>query len=303
MAVMNSAPDLNAMVLFAQVLQHGGFSEAARHAGIPVSTLSRKIQALEDSLGARLLDRTTRTVRATEAGREIQPHCQQIQDALNQAAAALRKREAEVLGSLRLAAPPSLSDVLEVPLLRGFLEQYPKVQANVLITDRHLDLVNDEVDVSLRVGPQADSSLVFRRLLRYRHVLVASPGYLAKGREPRQPEDLHQHRLVGFNKWFGEVTWTLARDGETQHLPVTLAMAINDYAGVLAAVKAGMGIAELPSILCERELAEGQLVPILPNWQFPEVDLAAFYMTRRLMPRPVELFLDYCSANIERSRM
>ncbi|MEZ5355128.1 MAG: substrate binding domain-containing protein [Bryobacteraceae bacterium] len=221
---------------------------------------------------------------------------------MDEATAALRQREAEVLGTLRLAAPPSLSDVLVVPLLRGFLEQYPKVQANVLVTDRHLDMVNDEVDVSLRVGPQAESSLVFRRLIRYRHVLVASPAYLAEGKKPRRPQDLHKHRLVGFNKWFGEVTWTLARNGETQRVPVTLAMAINDYAGVLSAAKTGMGIAEMPSILCERELANGQLVSILPNWHFPEVDLAAYYMTRRHPPRPVQLFLDYCSSNIERLR-
>jgi DNA-binding transcriptional LysR family regulator len=291
------------MALFARVLQYGGFSEAARRVGVPVSTLSRKIQALERSVGARLLERTTRTVSATEAGREIQPHCQQILEAMEGAAAALRQREAEVAGTLRLAAPPSLSDVLVVPLLKGFLEQYPKVQAKVLVTDRHLDMVNDEVDISLRVGPQAESSLVFRRLLRYRHVLVASPAYLAgAGKKPRQPEDLRKHRLVGFNRWFGEVTWTLARDGEVQRFPVTLAMAINDYAGVLAAAVAGMGIAEMPAIIGQQELASGQLLPVLPKWQFPEVDLAAYYMTRRHSPRPVQLFLDHCSANIERLR-
>ena len=201
---MEQTPDLNAMVLFARVLQHGSFSEAARRTGTPVSTLSRKVSALERQLGVRLLERTTRAVNPTDSGREYFLYCEQIVDALDGAQAALKKRQVEVTGTLRLAAPPSLSDVLLIPLVDGFLRRYSNVAVKVLVTDRHLDLVQDEVDISLRVGPQPASSLVFRRLLSYRHILVAAPAYLAGAEALDEPADLTRHRLLGFTKWFDE---------------------------------------------------------------------------------------------------
>ena len=296
---MARRPDLDAMVLFARVLQHGSFSEAARRTGTPVSTLSRKISALERRLGVRLLERTTRSVTPTDSGREYALYCERILDALDGARASLEQRQAEVTGTLRLAAPPSLSDVLLIPLVEEFLRQYPKVAVKVLVTERHLDLVQDEVDISLRVGPQPASSLVFRRLLRYRHILVAAPAYLAGAAVLKEPADLTRHRLLGFAKWFHEMTWTLSNSGRTQRVAAKLWVGINDYAGVIRAAVAGMGVAELPSIVCQRELALGHLVPVLVDWRFEEVDLCAYYLTRRHPSRIVELFLGHCVARAE----
>lgn len=296
---MDRTPDLNAMVLFARVVQHGSFSEAARRTGTPVSTLSRKVSALERQLGVRLLERTTRAVNPTDSGREYFSYCEQIVDALDGAQAALKKRQVEVAGTLRIAAPPSLSDVLLIPLIDGFLRQYPKVAVRVLVTDRHLDLVQDEVDISLRVGPQPSSSLVFRRLLRYRHMLVASPSYVAGAEALDEPEDLTRHRLLGFTRWFEETTWTLFSGSRTEHVPAKLWLGINDYAGVIRAAVAGMGVAEIPSIVCRRELSRGHLVPVLEDWCFEEVDLSAYYLSRRHPSRIVELFLGHCVAHAE----
>lgn len=289
--------DLNAMVLFARVLQHGSFSEAARRTGTPVSTLSRKVASLERQLGVRLLDRTTRAVNPTDSGREYLPYCEQIVDALDGAQAALNRRQVEVAGPLRLAAPPSLSDVLLVPLVEGFLRQYPKVQVRILVTDRHLDLVQDEVDVSLRVGPQPASSLVFRRLLTYRHMLVAAPAYIAGAAALDLPADLARHRLLGFTKWFDEPAWELSKGSRTERVPAKLWLGINDYAGVIRAAVAGLGIAEIPSVVCQRELSAGHLVPVLTDWRFAEVDLSAYYLSKRHPSRIVELFLAHCVAH------
>lgn len=296
---MDQTPDLNAMVLFARVLQHGSFSEAARRTGTPVSTLSRKVSALERQLGVRLLERTTRAVNPTDSGREYFSYCEQIVEALDGARAALEKRQGEVAGTLRLAAPPSLSDVLLIPLAEGFLRQYPAVAVRVLVTDRHLDLVQDEVDVSLRVGPQPASSLVFRRLMRYRHILVAAPAYITGAAALDDPADLGRHHLLGFSKWFDETTWTLSNGRRTERVPAKLRLGINDYAGVVRAAVAGMGVAEIPSLLCQRELRAGQLVPVLEGWRFEEVDLAAYYLSRRHPSRIVELFLGHCVAHAE----
>lgn len=285
------------MVLFARVLQHGSFSEAARRTGTPVSTLSRKVSALERQLGVRLLERTTRAVNPTDSGRDYLRYCEQIVDALDSAQAALRKRQVEVSGTLRLAAPPSLSEVLVIPLVEGFLRRYSGVAVKVLVTDRHLDLVQDEVDISLRVGPQPASSLVFRRLLRYRHILVAAPAYLARTGVLREPADLTRHRLLGFAKWFDQTTWTLSNGSRTERVPTKLWVGINDYTGVIRAAVAGMGVAEMPSIVCQRELSHGRLVPVLGDWRFEEVDLSAYYLTRRHPSRIVELFLEHCVAH------
>ena len=297
---MDNPADLNAMVLFAQVLQLGSFSEASRRTGVPVSSLSRKISALERQLGVRLLERTTRSLNATEAGREFFSHCQRLMEAVEGAQASLQQRKAEINGTLRLAAPPSLSDLILVPLIQSFLERYPKVSVKVLVTDRHLDMVEDEVDISLRVGRQAESSLIFRRLTRYRHILVAAPAYLASADRPEHPADLGGHRLLGFTKWFGDVSWKLSNGTEVQQSTVQLSLGMNDYAGILRAAVAGMGVAEIPSILCRRELREGQLVAVMPEWQFDEVDLSAYYLTRRHPSRMVELFLDHCSVHMEK---
>lgn len=285
------------MALFARVLQYGSFSEAARRVGIPVSSLSRKISALEQELGVRLLERTTRSLSPTETGRAYLGHCQQLLDAMEGAEAVLQQRKSEVAGVLRLAAPPSLSEVLLVPLLEGFLKRYPKVSVKVLVSDQHLDLVNDEVDLSLRVGRQAESSLVVRRLVRYRHVLVAAPSYKSTAKLER-PEDLQEHRLIGFSKWFEEVRWTLSNGAVRETMQVQLAIGMNDYAGVRKAALAGMGVAEMPGLLCRDEIAQGRLVPVLPGWQFDEVDLSAYYLTRRHPVRVVELFLDHCTQQL-----
>lgn len=297
---MSRHPHLSAMALFARIVQHGGFSETARRADIPVSTLSRKISALEASLGVRLLERTTRAVNPTDAGREFLPYCVALLEAANAGQAALERRQEDVTGTLRLAAPPSLSEVLLVPLVDGFLKRHPAAAVKVLVTDRHLDLVEDEVDVSLRVGRQADSSLIVRTLTRYRHVLIAAPSYLATAGRLAHPADLRRHRILGFSKWFGDLNWSLSREGQAESLRLRPAFALNDYAGVIKAAVDGMGVAEAPSIICQNELRRGSLIVPLPAWQFEEVDLSAYYLTRRHRSRIVELFLDYCVDNVSR---
>ena len=288
------------MALFARIVQSGGFSEAARRVDIPVSTLSRKISALEASLGVRLLDRTTRAVNPTDAGREFLPHCVELLEAANAGQAALERRQQDVTGTVRLAAPPSLSDVLLVPLIDAFLHRHPGASVKVLVTDRHLDLVEDEVDVSLRVGRQAESSLIVRTLTRYRHVLIAAPSYLASAGPLVHPSDLRNHSVLGFSKWFGDLNWNLSGEGQTESLRLRPRLALNDYAGVIRAAVEGMGVAEAPSIICQQELRRGSLIVPLPAWQFEEVDLSAYYLTRRHRSRVVELFLEHCVAHVTR---
>jgi DNA-binding transcriptional LysR family regulator len=160
-------------------------------------------------------------------------------------------------------------------------------------------MVEDEVDISLRVGRQADSNLISRPLLRYRHILVAAPSYMASAGDLSHPTDLKRHRLIGFSKWFSNVSWRLSKGRDTESIPFKSGLGINDYAGVIRAAIDGMGIAEMPSIICRRQLHQGLLVPVIPDWQFEEVDLSAYYLSRRHPSRLVELFLAHCSASAE----
>ena len=128
--------------------------------------------------------------------------------------------------------------------------------AKVLVTDRHLEMVEDEVDISLRVGRQPDSNLISRPLLRYRHILVAAPSYLASAGDLSHPTDLRRHRLIGFSKWFSNVSWRLSKGRHTESIPLRRGLSINDYAGVIRAAAEAMGIAETPSIVCRHELQQ-----------------------------------------------
>ena len=291
--------DKNAMALYVKVVENNSFSRAAEREGIPVSTISRKISELEKALGVRLLERSTRRLRMTEIGQDYYERCRRGLEEFETANLMVKDQQAQVSGRLRLSVPPSISDVLVIPLIEAFQALYPNAIVNCLVTDRHVNHIEDGIDISLRVGDLKDSSLVARRLLRYRSVLVASPGYLERAGAPRHPNELPLHALVAFSRWDPAVTWLLGNNGETHKVNVQPRIAINDYAGVQSAVINGLGISEIPSILCGPELQDGRLMEIMPEWQFSPVTLSAVYPSNRNLSRLVRLFKDFCVEKIE----
>lgn len=286
--------DKNAMALFVQVVENNSFSRAARREGVPVSTVSRKIMDLEKALDVRLLERSTRKLRLTEIGQDYYERCRRGLEEFDAANLLISAQQREVSGRLRISVPPSLSDTIIVPLVEAFQTEYPKVIVQCLVTDRHVDHFSDGVDLSLRVGELADSSLVARRLLRYRSVLVASPNYLDKAGTPRHPAELPLHSLVAFSRWDTTVRWELEKGGETEKVEIQPKIAINDYAGVQRAVTDGFGISEIPSIVCGMALKDGRLVEVMPDWQFAPTTIAAIYPSKRNLSRVVRLFRDFC---------
>jgi DNA-binding transcriptional LysR family regulator len=178
--------DLNSLMIFAKVVEAKSFSEAARHLKMPTSTVSRRVADLEDQLGVRLLERSTRNLRLTDVGSEVFEHAQhsaELSEAIDNIAS---NHLSNVSGELRLSAPPSISDSLLAPMIGAFQASYPNVRVQVFITDRIVDQIAEGVDLVFKVGEQLkDSSLVARRILTYRHQLVASPVYLAKYKPPQ----------------------------------------------------------------------------------------------------------------------
>src|SRR5260370_11265330 len=233
--------DLNSLVIFAKVVEVKSFSEAARRLNIPISTVSRRVGDLEDQLGVRLVERSTRNLRLSEVGSEVLEHAQrsvEISDAVDNI---VSNQLSSVSGVLRLAAAPNISDSLLAPLVGAFQASYPNVRVQVFITDRIVDQIAEGVDLVFKIGEQLkDSSLVARRILTYRHQLVASPNYLAKCKAPKTPQDLLNHRLLAFSFWTPENSWNFAQTNGKKKETMTFQpfLSMNDYAGLATALLA-----------------------------------------------------------------
>lgn len=288
------AVDKNAMALFVKVVENKSFTKAAQREGVPVSTVSRKIMDLEKELGVRLMERSTRKLRLTEIGREYYERCRRGLEEFEAANLLVTDQRAEVSGRLRISVPPTLSDIIIVPLIERFQAAHPKVVVQCLVTDRYIDHISDGIDLSLRVGELRDSSLVARRLLRYRSVLVASPRYLEAAGTPKHPSELPLHGLVAFSRWDAKVRWELKKGTDSERIDLEPHIAINDYAGVQRAVIDGMGVSEIPSIVCGAALSDGRLVEIMSDWRFAPITIAAIYPSNRNLSRLVRLFRDFC---------
>jgi DNA-binding transcriptional LysR family regulator len=290
-----SSIDLNSLVVFAHVVEANSFSGAARILKMPTSTVSRRVAELEDQLGMRLIERSTRRLRLTDAGSEVLEHARRIAELRDTVDSAASNLVSHVSGTLRLASPPSISDTLLAPIVGAFQEAYPEVRVQIFITDRIVDHVSEGVDVTFRVGDLEDSSLVARRILKYRHQLVASPAYMKKHKVPRNPKDLLQHRLLAFSFWKPACRWTFMHGRDKETLTFHPYLSMNDYAGLATALLGGVGIGDLPPLVQPGLLREGQLVEIMPKWKFRNFDLSLVHAGGRQVPRVVRVFKEFAA--------
>jgi len=287
--------DLNSLAIFAKVVEARSFSVAARRLKMPISTVSRRVAELEDQLGVRLLERSTRNLRLSDIGAEILGHAQRAAELSETLDIAVSNQLSTVAGILRLSAPPSLSDTLLAPLLCAFQASYPHVRVEVLVTQRHVDHIAEGVDLAFRLGVLKDSSLVARQILTYRRQLVAAPAYLRRVEPPKTPKDLLKHRLLAFARRPGDPSWTFVHQSgrETQTISFAPHLSMNDYAGLTPALLAGAGIGELPPVVQPELLRDGRLVEVMPDWRFPPWDLSVVHLGNRHISRPVRVFKEF----------
>jgi DNA-binding transcriptional LysR family regulator len=287
--------DLNALVIFAKVVESSSFTEAARRLSMPVSTVSRRVAELESQLGVRLLERSTRNLRLTDIGADIVQQARLGADLNDTIQNILSHKISEISGTLRLSAPPNISDTLLVPILRAFQASYPRVRVFVFVTQRMVDPIAEGIDLMFRVGDLPDSSLVASRLLRYRHQLVASPAYLNDAGYPDHPRELPGHRLVAFSLGTAERQWSLTNreQGEAHSLSFAPHLAMNDYDGVAESLVRAGGIGDLPPVVRPDLLRDGKLVEVLPAWRFTSQNLSLIHLGNRQISRPVRLFKDF----------
>jgi DNA-binding transcriptional LysR family regulator len=287
--------DLNSLMIFAKVVETNSFSEAARRLSMPTSSVSRRIAELEAQLGVRLLERSTRSLRLTDVGSEVLEHAQRSAELGDAVDNIVSNVVSDVSGVLRLSAPPSISDSLVVPLVNGFQGSYPNVRVSIFFTERYVDHIAEGIDLVFRFGALKDSSLIARRILTYRHQLVASPAYLKKHKPPKTPHDLLGHRLLSFSHWKPENSWSFAhangKDRETMTFDPYLSM--NDYVGLAHALMTGAGIGELPPILQPQLIRDERLVEVMPKWRFEALNLSVVHLGNRYLPRPVRMFKEF----------
>jgi DNA-binding transcriptional LysR family regulator len=283
--------DLNAIAVFTKVVQAESFTRASRELGMPKSTVSRKVSELEEELGARLLQRTTRKLSLTDVGRTFYEHALRVMSEAEEAALAVRQKESAPRGLLRVTTPLNFDYFASV--VASFLARYADVRIDLVGTDRVVDLVQDGFDVAVRAGVLRDSTLVARNLGALRSFLVASPKFLAKNGAPKAPEDLARVDCVVFGTAADRAIFRLSRAGETKSVLVRPRLLVNDFDFLEEAALAGIGIAMLPEHRSVQAVGEKRLRRVLPEWCSPEIPLNVVYPSTRHLSPTVKAFVDH----------
>ncbi len=285
--------DLNAANMFVSVVQAGSLSAAAEKINVPLPTLSRRIRELERELNVQLLERSSRGIKLTEPGSRLYEHASRGIEALNEAQQAVMRDEARLKGRLRLSLPPAFEPWWE--LLGAFQQRYPEITLSVFATERRIDLVQDGVDVALRVGAIVHESMVARRMIRYRHVLVAAPALLERLGEPKSVDDLRGYPCAIWTTDFNARSgWRL---GEQVFEPKVV-LQTNDYALLRCRAVAGQVLTELPPFLARQEIAEDRLRALLPEHPMPEQTINLLYPSHRHPSSLVRTYLDFCQEQV-----
>lgn len=274
--------DLNDISVFVQVVRAGSFAAAGRRLGMPSNTVSRRIQLLEESLGVRLLQRSTRQLNVTVAGRRLFEQCAPGIEDIRQAGADLSAISQEPGGSLRVAAPADFLDNFSMEWIGEFMHRFPKVQLEFLLNDAHADLIAEGIDLAFRAGQLPDSTLVARKLGESHRGLLASPAYLERYGMPASLEQLAQEHSCLTNSAASQHTlWRLEGPHGVETVRVTPRLCVNTAQGQLRATRAGLGIALLPSTIAAEDLRCGTLVSILPDYVRDVSGFYAVYPHRR----------------------
>lgn len=298
--------DLNDLYYFVQVVEQGGFAPAGRALGLPKSKLSRRMARLEAQLGARLIQRSTRSFVVTELGHTYYTHCKAMLVEADAADEAIARTHAEPCGAVRMTCPVALLDAQVGGMVAAFLVRYPQVQLQLDATNRRVDVVAEGIDVALRVRPPPldDSDLVLRTLAERVQVLVASPALLARTHMPQAPASLSELPSLALGNQLGLTqTWDLHGPGGAQaavrHQP---RMVSSSMPALREAAVAGAGIVQLPLMMVQAQLASGQLTHVLPGWApRPEIIHAVFASRRGLLPA-VRALLDFLAEQFSPTR-
>lgn len=287
---------LDDMLAFIKVVDARSFTAAADRLNLSKSVVSRRVADLENRLGARLLNRTTRRLSLTEVGQAFYDRCQRILADLEEAEQAASDLQATPRGRLKLAAPLSFGTQHLAPAITDFMAQHPAIEIDVELNDRYVDLVDEGFDMAVRIGRLRDSSLIARRLAPSRRVLVASPAYLEREGVPETPEDLARHRCLLYTNTPAAEQWQFRVGNEVKSVRVAGPLRANNGDLLMAAAMAGQGIAVLPTFMCGQALEAGTLHCLLFDCYVSESAVYAVYPQNRHLSSKVRAFVSFLAA-------
>ncbi|MGM0559591.1 MAG: LysR family transcriptional regulator [Pseudomonadota bacterium] len=285
---------LPSMAVFVNVVESGSFSAAARNLNLSKSAVSKTISRLEEGLGTRLLNRTTRKLSLTEAGRSYYEGCRRMLNEAEAANQAVHRLSDAPRGTLRVNLPMSFGTLQVAPLLPLFLQRFPEIDLDAAFDDRPVDLVEEGYDMAIRIGVLSDSSLIARRLAPNRRVLCAAPSYLEEQGAPQSPEALAAHSCLLYSYQASGDSWRLIGPDGERRIRVSGRLRLNNGEAIRAAAVAGLGIAYLPTFIAGTDLQAGRLVPILPDWMDDGLGAVhAVYPAGRHLSPKVRVFIDF----------
>lgn len=285
--------NLHRAAIFVRVVDEAGFTAAARALGLPKSAVSQAVSRLEQELGVRLLNRSSRAVTLTEAGALLHRRAAPALRALDEASAEAVDAQGPLRGRIRMTAPVEVATRLLEPHLSRFLAQHPGVKLDLTLTSRVLDLAEEGIDLAVRGGPVHDEGLVARKLGEHDAGLFASPSYLRKRGRPRRVADLVNHDCVVYRPTAGRGVWILSGPERTEQVEVVARLGADYFSYLVGAVRSGVGIGLLPLFLGEPLVARGELVRVLPKYALRDKPLHLLYPSGRYLPRPVATLRDY----------
>ncbi|HZP10059.1 LysR family transcriptional regulator [Methyloceanibacter sp.] len=291
---------LTAIRVFVAVADAGSLSAAGRRLGMPLSTVSRHLKALEDELEIRLITRTTRRLTLTAAGRAYAATCRQVLEQLDDATRNLAGEHAEPRGELALTAPALFGRLYVLPVVTAFLAANRQVSARLLLVDRIVDLVEEGLEIGVRIGHLPDSSLRATRLGSIRYVACASPAYLERRGEPSAPSELAGHDCISFNTISHPERWTFGGDRE-RRVTVAPRLIVNTAEAAIDAAKEGLGIVRVLSYQAEQNLAEGSLRRILGAFEPEPIPVNLIHREDRLPQAKVESFIAFAAPRLRQA--
>ncbi|MCB1742711.1 MAG: LysR family transcriptional regulator [Gammaproteobacteria bacterium] len=285
------------ITLFVRTVKSGSFSAAARALDVTPSSVSRQIQRLEDQLGVRLLNRTSRKLTLTQEGETFYARCVRIAAQIEDAEAEIRALGEQISGRLRVAVTVAFGKAQLLPLIAGFLSAHPKLKMSLELTDRPIDFITDEIDVAVRLSEQVSSpNVIARRLVKNRRVLCASPAYLQMHGTPQSPEDLLQHNCLRLFTVPSFNAWEFDTEEGAHALDVGGNFEANSADAIYHATLGGMGISRLSTFLIEPDLRSGRLIRLFPDYVQESADILVVYPERRNLAPKVRAFVDFLAA-------
>jgi DNA-binding transcriptional LysR family regulator len=293
--------DFNDLHFFAAVVRNEGFSAAARVLGVPRSRISRRIAILEDQLGVRLLERSTRRLSVTEVGRAVYRHARAAMYEAEAIDEVVLRMKSEPQGLVRISCPVTLPRTISMAL-PSFLKRHPLLRVQLLISNRRVDLIDEGVDIAIRIRERLDTEgeLQMKRIGISRHILVASKSLLKKHGSPEQPDDLRRFPILHATERLGPVVWELSGpEGRTAAVQIEPRVLAGDFAILLEAAINGAGLAFLPEILCQPAFRAKRLVRVLPGWSVADGIIHLVFPSRRGMLPGVRAVIDFLATTLK----